>query len=764
MLSSYFFCTFVTETIKKLKMNLLQKVLIPAAIFFVLLFVVLIVTFKHFLDLNNYNTISNEIELKQSDIANNIERISVKAVLHSASYSGLKTVKKGFRLYSKTQNIDSASSILGGKYLALSEDFNNITGKKFEIAFYSVNGVNLYRSWDIQKGDNSIVNQRIIDEAINKKETVSGLSMDVWGFAIYGITPVFDKNSDLLGVVETRFPINDLLTNTNLTKNENMLLLMAENFVEKAEKMDQLSIVNSIRFKKYVPIVSSQGFKKDNIDLLSDLQLSKVGNRLYVDKYAYYSLPLNSYSNSQMGIVLFQTDITGFIESKNETQKTVLFFGILIILMSAVIMIIFGRIVIRYPVAKVIKSLNLLAEGGTSNEIKVKSKDEIGKINISLNKLNAGFRRLSVFAKEIGDGKLDSEFETLSDHDEIGISLIDMRQKLIDAKNTESERKHEDEQRNWATKGFADFGDILRQNTDDIEAFSTNIIKNLVKYTNSNQGGLFILNDSDENNVVLELVSAYAYDRKKFVDKDIQIGEGLVGTCAIEKETIYITDVPDGYINITSGLGKSNPRNILIVPLKLEDVIFGVIELASFNIYEKFQVEFVEKLAESIASSLSTAKINIVTAQLLEQSQQQQEEMKAQEEELRQNMEEMLATQEESARKEAEAEGLYNVVKGNTLLAEFDYNGNVTDINENFANVFEVERSKIIGLNYMQLNITSEGITNEDLFIRLQKGETITVETVIIASSGKEAKLTQTFSSIKDADGNIFKIIDLAHK
>ena len=161
-----------------------------------------------------------------------------------------------------------------------------------------------------------------------------------------------------------------------------------------------------------------------------------------------------------------------------------------------------------------------------------------------------------------------------------------------------------------------------------------------------------------EEERVLEMKACYAFDRNKFIEKQIRPGEGLVGTCYLEGELIYLTDIPDQYISITSGLGDANPRALLICPLKVNDQKFGVIELASFHPFEPYQLEFVQKVSESIAATISTVNVNIRTNLLLEQTKLQAEEMANTEEELRQNMEEMQATQEEARRREIELQDM----------------------------------------------------------------------------------------------------------
>ena len=215
-----------------------------------------------------------------------------------------------------------------------------------------------------------------------------------------------------------------------------------------------------------------------------------------------------------------------------------------------------------------------------------------------------------------------------------------------------NESRKEEEKQNWVATGIADISEILRQE-DDEHVFSK-LLTAIIKYLDANQGGLYLVNEDESGEKYLELVSCYAYDRQKFVTKRIEVGQGLIGQCYLESETMILKEIPEEYINITSGLGDAPPSFIAIVPLKQENNIAGVLEVALFNELEPYQIDFLNKLGESIASFISTNTLNVKTKKLLEQSQIQMEQLQAQEEEMRQNMEELQATQEEMKRKEKE--------------------------------------------------------------------------------------------------------------
>lgn len=341
-----------------------------------------------------------------------------------------------------------------------------------------------------------------------------------------------------------------------------------------------------------------------------------------------------------------------------ETQLTrlknfILYTSILLVFVSLVVAFLTVRSLV-IPINSMKGTLLMMSKGILPNKPMIERTDEIGEMSRALNSLVSGLKSISNFALEIGRGNYNTAFKPASKDDVLGNSLLQMRDDLKAAAEEDQKRKIEDEQRNWATAGLAKFGDILRKDNDKLDVLSYNIVSNLVDYLGANQGGIFVVGEDEMGNACLDLVACYAYNRQKFINKRLGMNEGLVGRCALERETIYLTDVPDNYIRITSGLGDANPRCLLLVPMIMNDELFGVFELAAFDELQPFQIMFVEKIAETIASTLSTVRFNMQTAKLLEQSKIQAEELATREEEMRQNMEELRATQEQSARREIE--------------------------------------------------------------------------------------------------------------
>ncbi|HYF67141.1 MAG TPA: GAF domain-containing protein [Ohtaekwangia sp.] len=276
---------------------------------------------------------------------------------------------------------------------------------------------------------------------------------------------------------------------------------------------------------------------------------------------------------------------------------------------------------------------------------------ELGHLAAEINHTLENLKDATDFVSAIGKGNLTLNYKENLDKNYVpgknllADSLIEMQEKL-------RQMNEEEQKRQWVNEGLAKFVDIMRTSHDNLSGLGDNIISGLVTYTGSNQGALYFLNDEEVNNAYLELIALFAFDIKKHEQQKIKPGQGILGQAYLEKDTVYLTELPDEYIRITSGLGGANPRAVLIVPLKVDNVIYGLIELASFDTFQAHEISFVEKLGETIGSTLASVRAAQKNRQLIEQFQQQTEEMRAQEEEMRQNMEELQATQEEVVRKE----------------------------------------------------------------------------------------------------------------
>jgi PAS domain S-box-containing protein len=372
-------------------------------------------------------------------------------------------------------------------------------------------------------------------------------------------------------------------------------------------------------------------------------------------------------------------------------------------------------------------------------------------------------RTIEEFTKKLIQEDFSHDIE-VSEDDNLSKSLLNLRDKLKSNKENEIIRRKEDEQRNWTAEGLARFGDILRNDIDNIELLSFNVIKELTKYINATQGCFYLLKDGEGKEKYFDMSAFFAYDRKKFADKQIKWGDGLIGTSALEKKSIYITDVPDDYVSVTSGLGYTNPRSILIVPLIKEEEIFGAIEFASLNKIESFQLDFVEKVAENIASTLSLANINIKTSKLLEETKAQAEAMASQEEEMRQNMEELQSTQEEATRQAERFVLLENTINHTMIRAEYDKEGYLVYANTKFLKNFDYARIEEVDGKYVSEFIDKKDRKwFSDIWNNLAKGgKHFEGFMKHLTKSGKNIWTMATYTCIRHEDNEVDKILFLA--
>lgn len=477
-------------------------------------------------------------------------------------------------------------------------------------------------SEECQKSVNSSLLFNISKKEIDRFQTIYSLktTSDLYN-EFFELTAYYDQDEDVKNSVQElkiRLSDFDQIIAESINKDGKLMELIGQSMQSDSTFRDGFMFADSLlggdvaEAKALTSLqdeISNQLFLIDNkIEMLTESEIEDLGSRTPVATYVVF-------------VVVF--------------VLLLLFLGYLI------------AIKLTNSVADMSSVLGHIAHGELPKEDN-KGYGEFGEIAEASNELVRYLDDASQFAIKIGDGDFNYEFKPKSEHDALGNSLIEMRDRL-------QEVAEQDKIRNWINEGQAKFGEILRKYNQNVEALGSNTIVQLVEYLNASQGTIFLLKEEDSEQY-LQLLSAYAFQRKKYLDKRIEIGEGLIGQAYEEGKTIHLTDIKTDHFDIQTGLGTSKPSSLLIIPLKNEDGIEGVVELASFDNFEKHQIEFVEQIGSGIASSLRAGKISETTKKLLDDSQEKAETMRAQEEELRQNMEELAATQEQVERRNSELE------------------------------------------------------------------------------------------------------------
>lgn len=262
-------------------------------------------------------------------------------------------------------------------------------------------------------------------------------------------------------------------------------------------------------------------------------------------------------------------------------------------------------------------------------------KNAVGLMTEAIGTLAESLRRTAGFAKDIGKGNFKVEFQPLSPNDELGNALIQMRESLSNA-DTENRQRH------WIATGLDQLSKVLRENTDDIEKLSDEIINSLVKFLNVCNGAIYLIETNRYNNQpYIHLRGSYALNENQKLKRRIKMGEGLVGQSIKDSETIHLKNAPVDYLKIESCLGSATASYILIVPLKHHGEIYGAIELASFAEFNEHDIKFIESIGETMGSTIASSKANTLTKKLLDETTKQAERLSAQEEELRQTNDEL---------------------------------------------------------------------------------------------------------------------------
>jgi PAS domain-containing protein len=538
-------------------------------------------------------------------------------------------------------------------------------------------------------------------------------------------------------------------------------------FLSSADEMtynDLMTLVDNLSYHPAIQESAMSGYTT-SVDLLEEYRnkarlvhsvLNRIGNK--GDTGGYIHDIRNDLTNLENRYERFDDLVLQKLRQRRKAMFIALLFVILLFFAAYILLFVYLMKGIKTPLSQLVKFSFSLSKGKLSlSELDENVPYEFSSVNKSLNKTFRAAKEKKSFVDNLLKQQFDSDLSLQGRSDTFGKTLLALKENMRKAREEQLKHAEENRLRRYLNEGIAQFANILRSNSSDLDKLSDVFIRELVKYMEAIQGGLFLVNEKNEEE--LDLVAAFAYNRKKYIEKTIVRGVGLVGTCALEKKSINLSEIPEDYIEITSGLGDALPTNLLLLPVMHENELIGVIEIASLGQFETHQIEAGENIASSLASTIINAKINTKTSQLLSKSQQQAAEMAEQEEEMRQNMEELKATQEESARREEELEGFLNAINHSFYVIEYDTGGIIQSANQKLMDFLNLGSDHIIGKTHNEL--FGKGAKADDLlFASVSEGNTVELTENILLNN-KPVEISNMFSPIKSKEGATTRILNI---
>jgi HAMP domain-containing protein/CheY-like chemotaxis protein/signal transduction histidine kinase len=277
-------------------------------------------------------------------------------------------------------------------------------------------------------------------------------------------------------------------------------------------------------------------------------------------------------------------------------------------------------------------------------------KDLTGNVNLLADNLTNQVRAIATVATAVTKGDLtrsiqvEARGEVAELKDNINTMIDNLR--LTTDRNTEQD---------WLKTNLARFTGML-QGQRDLATVGRMLLSELAPLVSAQQGVIYqMCGDSATADGSLALLSTFA-DTTEGHDGEVRVGEGLIGQCAAEKRRMLITELPKKTAPIRSGLFKSVPKNVIVLPVLFEDRVKAVIELASLSAFTASHLAFLDQLTSSIGIVLNSIEATMQTEGLLKQSQQLAAELQAQQKELQQTNEQLAQKAQQLAEQNYEVE------------------------------------------------------------------------------------------------------------
>jgi signal transduction histidine kinase/DNA-binding response OmpR family regulator/HAMP domain-containing protein len=248
--------------------------------------------------------------------------------------------------------------------------------------------------------------------------------------------------------------------------------------------------------------------------------------------------------------------------------------------------------------------------------------------------LTTQVRAIAEVATAVTQGDLTRSI-TVKAQGEVAALKDTINEMIRNLKDTTQKNTEQD----WLKTNLAKFSRML-QGQKDLLTVGQLILSELAPVVGAQQAEFYVLSGA-AGAPKLKLFGSYASGGQSSHGKELELGQGLVGQCAIEKQKILLTQVPTSAFRVATGLSEGAALDILVLPIVFEGEVRGVLELASLERFNPAHQAFLDQLTESIGIVINTISANMRTEDLLTQSQSLAEELQSRQQELQQTNEEL---------------------------------------------------------------------------------------------------------------------------
>ena len=686
-------------------------------------------------------------EKSAADLTREEANSILKEVLTSnPSYHGVYTLWEPFSFDNKdNQYVNAPGHDETGRFLPYWEKDSSGTLSKRPLLYYNTQGIGNYYLVPKRRMRESIINPFIFPYSEKNVPLISLVVPVIHKNRFYGITGV-DISTNI---------IQKIVTNNTIYSDEADISVLSNNGTYAASSKSDTLV--GMRLESIYSDYARQVSTIKN----ATLQYNTRENDLVV------KVPFEVGETQMPWQLRVSVPSSEIYQQARQNLAGLILIALGVFLVGLFVFIRYVNSIVKF-ISSLTKSGEEIANGNIEHVVNVNNNNELGQLGHSLNNITNYFREISNVSEAIAKGDFSQKVKTRSEKDYLGTAINKMDDELQKIDQENRKQRQEAELRNWSRQGLAELGSILNKRSESLEELTYKILEHLINYLNIEVGGIYIYyetqnEDTEQTEKYLKLITSFAYDRRKYFDTKIDLGEGLVGTCAQEGETIYMTELPENYLNITGGMGVTKPRSLILLPLKEQENLHGILELATVRELRDYEIDFIKEAGINIATTLAATKINERTNQLLEQSRKQAKDLASQEEEMRQNLEELQATQEESKRRETEMQGILNALNNAFYVLEIDMEGKVLNANEKYLQRMGYTKDQINEKLFQEFSpLAKDNQYYEQFMNDLKNGMSREEEVTQKLPNEEVATFQEYFTPILDNNNNPYKVLNIS--